>query len=635
MPSVELPDGNRIEIDSRLSLHEVAERLSQRLARRAVAAELDGRLVDLSRTIDADCRVRFVTVDDPEGLEIFRHSSAHLLAEAVVSLFPQAKPTIGPAVEEGFYYDFAHAPFSESDLERIEARMKELAAQSRPMQRREISRAEALELFKDNPFKIEMIQEMPADEPIIVYQQGDGFIDLCRGPHLPDLSRVTALKLLKVAGAYWRGDADNVMLQRIYGISFADPKALRRRLAALAEARKRDHRKLGKELDLFSFHEEGRGFPFWHDKGTIVFNALSEFIRDECRRRDYSEIRTPIILSQELWLRSGHWDHYAEDMYFLEVDEKPHAVRPMNCPGALLVYRSRLHSYRDLPLRQQELGLVHRNELSGTLHGLSRVRAFTQDDAHIFCTRKQLNDEVVALIEFCLHVYAVFGFDQPEIVLSTRPQDSIGTDELWETATAALFAGLQQLDLKHRLAEAAGAFYGPKIDFDIRDSLGRKWQCGTIQVDFSMPERFDLTYEGPDGSAHRPVMLHRAILGSLERFIGLVIEETAGKLPLWISPVQARVIPVAEVHGSYAGHVRRQLVDGGIRADIDDRNESLGKRVRTAQLEKVNYILVVGSQEVEADTVNVRTRDNVVHGPSRLPDFLTKLQEEIRSRARS
>ena len=632
MPRTTLPDGQQLEVPSGSLLADLAAQVSKKLAKRAVAAWVDDELRDLSHPVEHDCTVRFVTPNDPEGLDVYRHSSAHLMAEAVVAIFPEARPTIGPVVAEGFYYDFDHAPFSEEDLERIEARMRQIVTEDRPLRRRELTRAEALELFKDNPYKIEMIEQLPEGEGVSAYDQG-GFIDLCRGPHVPNLSRIKAFKLLKVAGAYWRGDARNAMLQRIYGISFENPKELKAHLTALEEAKKRDHRKLGRALDLFSFHEEGQGFPFWHDKGTIVYNELSNYIREECRRRGYTEVRTPIILNQDLWLRSGHWDHYREAMYFVDIDEKPHAVKPMNCPGGLLVYKTRLHSYRDLPIRQAELGVVHRNELSGVLHGLFRVRSFTQDDAHVFCTKEQLTDEVVKLIEFCIDVYRTFGFLDPEIKLSTQPKDHIGIQEIWDLATQALHEGLQKLGLAYGVAEGEGAFYGPKIDFDIRDSLKRSWQCGTVQVDFSMPERFDLTYEGSDGKSHRPVMLHRAILGSLERFIGVLIEHTAGKLPLWISPVQARVIPVTDGHLAYAQEVQQKLAAGGIRVETDMRSESVGKKVRAAQLDKVNYILVVGDKEVEADTVNVRTRDNVVHGPSACSDLLAKLQEEIRTRA--
>lgn len=633
MPFVELPDGARLEIAPGTTLAQVAERLSPQLARRALAAWCDESLLDLSREVPGDCRVRFVTPADPEGLEVFRHSSAHLMAEAVVSLFPDARPTIGPVVEEGFYYDFDHPPFSEEDLARIEARMAEIVAEGRPLRRRELSREEALALFAENPYKLEMIRELPEGAPISVYDQGGRFADLCRGPHVPDLGRIKAFKLTKLAGAYWRGDVRNPMLQRIYGISFEDPKALKSHLAALEEAKARDHRKLGKELDLFSFHDEGQGFAFWHAKGSIVFNELSEYIRQECRERGYVEVRTPMILNQDLWLRSGHWDHYADAMYFVDIDEKPHAVKPMNCPGGLLVYRSRLRSYRDLPIRQAELGMVHRNELSGVLHGLFRVRAFTQDDAHVFCTEEQLNDEVVKLIQFCIDVYRTFGFPDPEIKLSTQPADHLGSEEIWTLATDALRAGLAAIGLAYKVAPGEGAFYGPKIDFDIRDSLGRRWQCGTVQVDFSMPERFDLTYEGPDGQPHRPVMLHRAILGSLERFIGVLIEHTAGKLPLWISPVQARVLPIGSAHLEYARAVAARMESARIRVEVDARDETLGKRVRAAQLEKVNYILVVGDQEAAAGTVNVRTRDNVVHGPAATAELIARLRAEIDARA--
>jgi threonyl-tRNA synthetase len=630
MPRIALPDGQQLEVAAGSALADLAARV----APRAVAARLDGRLVDLSAPVTADAAVAFVTCDEAEGLEVFRHSSAHLLAEAVVTLFPDARPTIGPAVEEGFYYDFAHPPFSAEDLERIEARMREIAAAGRPMRRRVVSREEALEIFRDNPYKLEMVREMPAEEPISVYDQGGAFVDLCRGPHLPDLARVRALKLLKVAGAYWRGDARNEMLQRIYGISFEDPAELARYLKDLEEAARRDHRRLGRELDLFSFHEEGQGFPFWHDRGAILYRELAAYISSECRRRGYTEIRTPMVLNEELWRRSGHWDHYADSMYFVDIEGKPHAIKPMNCPGGLLIFRSRRRSYRELPVRQAELGLVHRNELSGVLHGLFRVRAFTQDDAHVFCTEEQLNDEVVKLIQFCIDVYRTFGFPDPEIKLSTRPPDHIGSEEIWALATRALEAGLAAAGLPYRVAPGEGAFYGPKIDFDIRDSLRRRWQCGTVQVDFSMPERFDLSYEGPDGKSHRPVMLHRAILGSLERFIGILLEETAGKLPLWLSPVQARLIPVAEPYALYARQVRDRLAAAGLRADVDAREESLGKRVRAAQLEQVNYILVVGEREAAADTVTVRTRDNVVHGPAGVDELAGRLAQQVRDRVR-
>ena len=510
--------------------------------------------------------------------------------------------------------------------------MADIVKEGRPLRRFELTRGEALERFSDNRYKVEMIDEMPDDEVISVYEQGDTFADLCRGPHLPNLSRVRAFKLLKVAGAYWRGDAKNQMLQRIYGISFEKPKELKIYLNMLEEAKKRDHRKLGRELDLYSFHEEGQGFPFWHNKGSIIYHELTDFIRSECAKRDYTEVRTPMILNQDLWQRSGHWDHYADAMFFCDIDEKPHAVKPMNCPGGMIVYKTKLHSYRDLPIRQSELGMVHRNELSGVLHGLFRVRAFTQDDAHIFCTMDQLHDEVVKLVEFCIEVYRLFGFSDPEIKISTQPEKHIGSEEEWDTATQALKDSLESLEVPYTIDEGDGAFYGPKIDFDIRDSLNRRWQCGTVQVDFQMPGRFDLQYEGADGKSHRPIILHRTILGSVERFIGILIEHTAAKLPLWISPIQARIVPVTDGHLPYAEKVLSQLTAGGIRIEIDRRSESLGKKIRAAQLEQVNYILVVGDKEVEAEGVNVRTRDNVVHGLRTIPELLAELQEEISSR---
>jgi threonyl-tRNA synthetase len=632
MPNITLPDGNQMELAPGSSALDLAKSISNSLAKRVLAANVDDVVRDINFVFESDSTVRLLTFDDPEGLEVFRHSSAHLMAEAVVSLFPNARPTIGPVVEEGFYYDFDHEPFSEEDLEKIEKRMAEIVKQGRPLKRLELTRAETLDRFSDNKYKVEMIEALPEDEIISVYEQGETFSDLCRGPHVPNLSYIKSFKLLKVAGAYWRGDSKNQMLQRIYGISFDKPKQLKIHLNMLEEARKRDHRKLGKELDLFSFHEEGQGFPFWHNKGSIIYNALVDFIRMECTKRDYTEVRTPIILNQELWLRSGHWDHYADGMYFTDIDEKPHAVKPMNCPGGMLVYKTNLHSYRDLPIRQSELGMVHRNELSGVLHGLFRVRAFTQDDAHIFCTMDQIHDEVIKLVEFCTWVYDLFGFQKPEIKISTQPEKHIGEQEDWDRATQSLIDSLESLGIDYGIDEGDGAFYGPKIDFDIRDSLNRRWQCGTVQVDFQMPERFDLQYEGPDGKPHRPVILHRTILGSVERFIGILIEHTAAKLPLWISPVQARVLPVTDGHNEFAEKVRRQLIDGGIRAEVDVRSESLGKKIRAAQLEQINYILVVGDKEVESGGVNVRTRDNQVHGLRTVDDLLADLQEEIRAR---
>ncbi|MBU1700566.1 MAG: threonine--tRNA ligase [Candidatus Eisenbacteria bacterium] len=610
---------------------EIAEKISPRLARVAIAALVNGQPKDLSLPLNADVELRILKFDDPEGMDVFRHSSAHLMAHAVSELFPQAQPTIGPVVSEGFYYDFAHEPFTPEDLEKIEKRMKEIVARNLPVERREISREEALEIFKDNPFKVEMIQELPEGEIVSAYQQGD-FIDLCRGPHIPHTGMINAFKLTKLAGAYWRADARNPQLQRIYGISFTDPKDLRKHMKLLEEAKKRDHRLIGKQLDLYSFHEEGPGHCFWHPKGTTVYNKMSEWISQECHRRGYQEIRTPLILHESLWHRSGHWDHFRENMYFTEVEGRRHAIKPMNCPGSIIIYNSGLRSYRDLPIRFAELGLVHRHELSGVLHGLFRVRSFTQDDAHIYCTREQMKKEIVDMVRFTREVYAVFGFTELGIYVATRPESALGDPEIWEEAQAALETALKEVDLPYRIKPGEGAFYGPKIEFNIKDCLGRDWQCGTIQVDFSFPQRMDVTYEGSDGNRHHVVLLHRAILGSLERFIGILIEQTAGKLPLWLSPIQAVLIPVADRHQEYATQVKGHLEEAGLRVEVDSRSGSVSKRVREGQLQKIPYILVVGDNEEKDGTVAVRTRDNVVHGPRSIDALLEEALERIRTR---
>jgi threonyl-tRNA synthetase len=629
---IRLPDGDELRVAPGTTPLEIAQRLSPRLAREAVAALVDGEPWDLTRPLTRDAELRLLRFEDPEGLEIFRHSSAHLLAHAVVELFPEAKPTIGPVVDEGFYYDFDHPPFHPEDLEKIEKRMAEIVARDLPVERLELDREEALRLFADNPFKVELIREIPEGEPVTAYRQGD-FVDLCRGPHLPRTGLIKAFKLTKLAGAYWRGDARNPQLQRIYGVSFPEPKALRQHLKLLEEARKRDHRLLGRQLDLFSFQEEAPGHPFWHPKGTIVYQTLAQWIREECLRRGYQEVRTPLVMHESLWRRSGHWDHFHEEMYFTEVEGRRHAIKPMNCPGAILIYKNRLHSYRELPLRLAELGLVHRHELSGVLHGLFRVRSFTQDDAHIFCTREQMKDEIVQMVRFTQDVYGVFGFRDLGVFVATRPEKALGEPEIWEEAQKALEDALREVDLPYRIKAGEGAFYGPKIEFNIKDCLGRNWQCGTIQVDFSFPQRFEITYEGPDGERHGVVMLHRAILGSLERFIGILIEHTAGKLPPWLSPVQAILIPVADRHAPYAQETARRLREAGLRVEVDVRDGSVSKRVREAQLQKIPYILVVGDRELQEGSVTVRTRDNVVRGARPVEAFLEEALERIRTKA--
>jgi threonyl-tRNA synthetase len=509
--------------------------------------------------------------------------------------------------------------------------MEEIVKRDIEVERIELSREDAREMFKDNPFKIELIEEFEEGEPITAYRQGN-YTDLCRGPHIPRTGMIKALKVTKLAGAYWRADARNPQLQRIYGISYPDPKSLKRHLKLLEEAKKRDHRTLGRDLDLFSFQEEGPGHPFWHPKGAIVFKTLADWITDECEKRGYRDVKTPIVLHESLWHRSGHWDHFRDNMYFTEVEDRHHALKPMNCPGSILIYKSRLHSYRNLPVRYSELGLCHRHELSGVLHGLFRVRSFTQDDAHIFCTREQMKDEIVGMIRFCQHVYSTFGFDQLGVFVATRPESALGDPKLWKEAQEALEAGLQEVGLPYRIKLGEGAFYGPKIEFDIKDCLARDWQCGTVQVDFSFPERMDVNYLGSDGEKHRVVLLHRAIMGSLERFIGILIENTAGKLPLWISPVHAILITVADRHADYTNGVAGKLREEGLRVDVDQRDGSVSKRVREAQLQKIPYILVVGDREAQDGTVSVRTRDNVVHGARSVADFVRDAQERIRAK---
>jgi len=609
-----------------ITVEEIAE---DKNIKDALAASINDRPFDLMTAVKKDSKIDFITFDTHEGQEIFHHSSAHLMAQAVKRLYPKAKPTIGPSIEGGFYYDFGNEPFSTSDLKKIEKEMRKIASQKIRIERMEVSYKEAVKLFKNNPYKTELIKEFEKEKSkITVYKQGE-FIDLCRGPHVPNTGYIKAFKLTKVSGCYWHGDAKNKPLQRIYGVSFPEEKQLKEYLRLGHEAAKRDHRKLGKELDLFSFHDEGTGFPFWHNKGIIILDEVLNYMKILLRKKGYEEIRTPLILNKELWLMSGHWDHYKNNMYFTKIDDIEHAVKPMNCPGGMLVYKSSIHSYKELPLKVGEFGLVHRHELSGVLSGLFRVRSFTQDDAHVFCTEEQLKDEIIKLIELVTEVYSTFGFKDYHIELSTRPEDSMGSDEMWKTAEKALSDALKDGKTDYKINPGDGAFYGPKIDFHIKDCMGRNWQCGTIQVDFSMPERFDLTYDGKDNKKHRPVMVHRAILGSLERFIGILIEHYAGKLPLWLSPLQARIITVADRFLPYAEDIKKKLDENGIRVDIDTRAESISKKVRDAQALKINYILTVGEKEKEAKTIAIRTRDNKVKMGVKVEKFLKDLKKEI------
>lgn len=594
----------------------------------AVVAKLDGELIDLSRTADKDTEVEFLGPDSKEGVEVLRHSVAHVLAEAVVSLFPKALPTIGPVVEGGFYYDFDIEPFTPEDIKRIEKEMRRIVARKDKFERIEFTKKQALEMFKKNKYKLELIQEFGKD--LSAYKSGK-FVDLCRGPHVPDTGYLKAFKLTKLAGAYWRADITNKQLQRVYGIAFATEKELKEHLRILMEAEKRNHRKLGKRLGLFSFHEEGPGFPFWLPKGVILKNAVLDYWKELHKKAGYVFIETPIILNRALWERSGHWKNYKEAMYTLKIDDQDYAIKPMNCPGGMIVYKETIHSYREFPLRVAELGLVHRHEMSGVLAGLFRVRAFTQDDAHIYMTMEQLSDEIINVVNLTFDLYKPYGFEY-SLELSTKPKKHIGTAEQWEKATAALKDALDRMKIKYEIREGEGAFYGPKIDFHLKDAIGRMWQCGTIQVDMAQPENFDLTYEGQDGRRHRPVMIHRALYGSIERFIGILVEHFAGKFPMWMNPEQVRILTVAEKFVPYAEKIREKYNEAGVRVTLDQRPDSIPKKVRNAQVSYVNYSLVVGEKEEKNKTVNVRTRENKILGEKNPDEFLKELLKETKDR---
>ena len=630
---ITLPDGSSKEYKQGISVGEIALDISPRLRKAAVAGIVDGELVDLSYRPRDGSSVRIVTEDTEEGLSVIRHTAAHVMAQAVARLFDGVKLAIGPAIEDGFYYDFdLEHRFTPEDLEAIEAEMRRIVEQDLPIARVESSKSAALEKVRSagQTYKEELIRDFD-DDHVSFYSQGE-FEDLCRGPHLESTGRLKAFKLLSIAGAYWRGDERNKMLQRIYGTAFAKRADLELHLSRLEEAKKRDHRKLGKDLDLFSLHEEGPGFPFFHANGMIVWNELLSFWREKHAAAGYVEIRTPVLLNRSLWENSGHWEKYRENMYFTEIDEQDYAVKPMNCPGGILIYQSSLHSYRDLPIRVAELGLVHRHEKSGTLHGLFRVRAFTQDDAHVYMRRDQVQDEIIGVINLVDEFYKSFGFPY-RVELSTKPENAIGSDDIWELATDALRGALEARGLDYRVNEGDGAFYGPKIDFHLEDCLGRTWQCGTIQLDFVMPERFDLTYVGEDGRKHRPVMIHRTVFGSLERFMGILIEHYAGAFPVWLAPVQAVVIPVTDSHYAYAHSVAKELGTAGVRCKFDDRNEKLGYRIRDAQLLKVPYMLVVGDNESNSHSVSVRSRERGDTGAVPVESFLRTITDEIRSRS--
>lgn len=629
-----MPDGAIRDYDKEsVTPLEIAESISHGLAKKALGASVDGEIYDLLRPITKDAEISILTFDDEEGQKIFHHTSAHLLAQAVKNLWPETKIAIGPAIKDGFYHDFdSPHTFVPEDIEKIEQEMKRLVKENADYKRREISRVEAIELFekKGETYKVELIKDMPEEEVITIYESGD-YTDLCAGPHLPKAGMVKAFKVMSLAGAYWKGDEKNKMLQRIYGTSFPKEKELEAYLFRLEEAKRRDHRRLGKELDLYSFVDEAPGFPVFHPKGMVLRNQIETFWRQCHARGGYDEVRTPLIMDRKLWERSGHWEHYKENMYFTEIDEAPFAVKPMNCPGGILLYNESMHSYRDLPLRWAELGLVHRHELSGALHGLMRVRAFTQDDAHIFMLESQIKDELIGVIHLIDEIYKPFGFKY-KVELSTKPEKAMGSDELWEKATSGLMQALEEVGMSYTLNPGDGAFYGPKIDYHLEDSLGRTWQCGTIQLDFQMPEKFDMTYIGEDGEKHRPVMVHRAILGSMERFIGILTEHFAGAFPIWLSPVQTIILPITDDQADYAREIAQKLKKAGVRAEVDYRNEKIGYKIREAQMQKIPYMLVVGKKEVESQTVSVRDRKEGDVGIKTIDEILAQIVEEIQNK---
>ncbi|WP_429886386.1 threonine--tRNA ligase [Geoalkalibacter halelectricus] len=630
---IKLPDGSQRDFPAGTTALDVARAIGERLARKAVAARVDGELVDIQTPLSKDCGLEIVTLESPEGLEVYRHSTAHLMAHAVKSLFGhEVQVTIGPAIENGFYYDFFSEThkFTPEEFQRIEDKMAELAAADLPILREEMTRDSAMRLFRDmgEAYKVELIQDLP-NETVSLYRQGD-FVDLCRGPHLPSTGFIKAFKLTSVAGAYWRGDEHKAMLQRIYATSFPDRKELKAYLHRLEEARKRDHRKLGRELDLFSFSEDaGAGLVIWHPKGALLRTVLEDFERREHLKRGYDIVMGPQLLRTDLWKTSGHYENYRENMYFTDVEEQSYGIKPMNCLAHMLIYKSQIRSYRDLPLRFFELGTVHRHEKSGVLHGLTRVRGFTQDDAHILCTPDQLDGEIKGVLQFVRDVMGIFGFEY-ELEISTRPEKSIGSDQDWERATNALMASLKDTGLPFEINEGDGAFYGPKIDVKLKDALDRRWQCATIQCDFTLPERFDLTFVGRDGEKHRPVMVHRVILGSIERFIGILIEHYAGNFPLWISPVQAVVLNVTDNQATYAEQVFNELRAAGVRVQKDLRNEKLGFKIREAQMEKIPYMLVVGDKEMEQGKVAPRHRSGKMLDPMTPAEFITFVQDECK-----
>ena len=630
MIKVTLKDGSVKELESACSVFDVAKEISPRLAKAACVAKIDGEIKDLRTVIDSDCTLEILTFDDEDGKKAFRHTASHILAQAVKRLYPEVKLAIGPAIDNGFYYDFdKDTPFMPEDLEAIEAEMKKIVKDDLKLEQFEMAPADAIKYLKeiDEPYKVELCEEHAGkNEPISFYKQGE-FTDLCAGPHLMSTGYVKAFKLTSCTGAYWRGSEKNKMLQRIYGVAFATKKELDKYLNMIEEAKKRDHRKLGRELRLFEIMDEGPGFPFFLPKGVVLKNILIDYWRKLHNKAGYVEIETPIMLNKELWIRSGHWDHYKENMYTSMIDDKEFALKPMNCPGGMLVYKSEGHSYRDLPLRVGELGRVHRHELSGALHGLMRVRAFTQDDAHIFMLPEQIKSEILGVIKLIDEVYGTLGFKY-NIELSTRPEDSMGSDEEWTMAESSLKEALDEGGLDYKINEGDGAFYGPKIDFHIEDSLGRSWQCGTIQLDFQLPQRFELEYIGSDGEKHRPIVIHRVIFGSIERFIGILIEHFAGKFPVWLAPVQVKVLPISDNFVEYGSEVIGKLREAGIRCEIDNRSEKIGYKIREARNERVPYMIIVGEQEKTHGNISLRSREGGDEGSTSLEEFIARVQKE-------
>ena len=630
MIKITLKDGSIMEVEQGITVLDLAKKISEGLARNAMCATVNGEVRDLRFNLDKDAEVNICTFDSLEGKKAYWHTTSHILAQAVKRLYPNTKLAIGPSIDNGFYYDFdTEITLTPEILEKLETEMAKIIKEDFEIKRFTLPRSEAIEFMKkrNEDYKVELIEDLPEGEEISFYEQGE-FVDLCAGPHLMSTGKVKAIKLEHVSGAYWRGNENNKMLQRIYGISFPKKSELDSYLEMLEEAKKRDHKKLGKQLELFMIAPEGPGFPFFLPKGMVLRNILEDFWRKIHIQNGYQEIKTPVILNEELWHRSGHWDHYKENMYTTKIDDVDYGIKPMNCPGGMLVYKNKMHSYRDLPIRAGELGLVHRHEKSGELNGLFRVRCFTQDDAHIFCLPEQIESEIANLMKLIDQVYSIFGFAYT-VELSTRPEDSMGSDEDWELAESSLKKALETQGVEYKINAGDGAFYGPKIDFHIKDCLGREWQCGTIQLDFQMPERFDLTYIGEDGAKHRPVMLHRVIFGSIERFIGILIEHYAGAFPVWLAPVQVKILPIADVHIDYAKKVQEEFAKKGIRVELDDREEKIGYKIREAQLEKVPYMAIIGDKEVEASAIGLRSRSEGDLGQISLVEFEEKIAKFV------